>query len=79
MKIKHLQIKEITTREKFVLVIVADDLTGALDTAAPFAARGLRTEVVLKVAAVAEGLALLPDVLSIIWRLARNLRKKRLN
>lgn len=48
-----------------MLVIVADDLTGALDTAAPFAARGLRTEVVLKAAAVAQGLALSPDVLSI--------------
>lgn len=48
-----------------MLVIVADDLTGALDTAAPFAARGLRTEVVLKVGAVAQGLALSPDVLSI--------------
>jgi D-threonate/D-erythronate kinase len=49
----------------FVLVIVADDLTGALDTAAPFAARGLHTEVVLKVGAVAHALALSPDVLSI--------------
>ena len=48
-----------------MLVIVADDLTGALDTAAPFAARGLRTEVVLTVGAVAQGLASLPDVLSI--------------
>ncbi|NBB48495.1 four-carbon acid sugar kinase family protein [Rhizobium sp. CRIBSB] len=48
-----------------MLVIVADDLTGALDTAAPFAARGLRTEVVLKVDAVAQRLALSPDVLSI--------------
>ncbi|MFN7023494.1 MAG: four-carbon acid sugar kinase family protein [Pseudorhizobium sp.] len=48
-----------------MLVIVADDLTGALDTAAPFAARGLHTEVILKVAAVAQGLALSPDVLSI--------------
>ena len=48
-----------------MLVIIADDLTGALDTAAPFAARGLRTEVVLKVGAVAQGLALSPDVLSI--------------
>ncbi|MDH4440675.1 MAG: four-carbon acid sugar kinase family protein [Rhizobium sp.] len=48
-----------------MLVIVADDLTGALDTAAPFAARGLHTEVVLNVGAVAQGLALSPDVLSI--------------
>lgn len=48
-----------------VLVIVADDLTGALDTAAPFAARGLHTEVALTVAAAAQGLALLPDVLAV--------------
>lgn len=49
----------------FVLVIVADDLTGALDTAAPFAARGLHTEVVLRANDVAKGVALFPDVLSI--------------
>ncbi len=48
-----------------MLVIVADDLTGALDTAAPFAARGLHTEVALKLGAVADVLALSPDVLSI--------------
>ncbi len=48
-----------------MLVIVADDLTGALDTAAPFAARGLRTEVVLRGNDVAKGVALSPDVLSI--------------
>lgn len=48
-----------------MLVIVADDLTGALDTAAPFAARGLHTEVALKLGAVADALALSPDVLSI--------------
>lgn len=48
-----------------MLVIVADDLTGALDAAAPFAARGLHTEVVLKLGAVAQGLALSPGVLSI--------------
>ena len=48
-----------------MLVIIADDLTGALDTAAPFAARGLHTEVALTIDAVAEALALQPDVLSI--------------
>ncbi|SIR38041.1 Uncharacterized conserved protein YgbK, DUF1537 family [Rhizobium sp. RU20A] len=48
-----------------MLVIVADDLTGALDTAAPFAARGLHTEVVLKADAVAQAVSLSPDVLSI--------------
>lgn len=48
-----------------MLVIIADDLTGALDTAAPFAARGLHTEVVLKADGVGSGLALSPDVLSI--------------
>lgn len=48
-----------------MLVIIADDLTGALDTAAPFASRGLRTQVVLGAGAVAEGLAHAPDVLAI--------------
>lgn len=48
-----------------MLVIIADDLTGALDTAAPFAARGLRTEVVLDLDAVSVGFDRLPDVLSI--------------
>ncbi|AOG09737.1 hypothetical protein BSY240_2791 [Agrobacterium sp. RAC06] len=48
-----------------VLVIIADDLTGALDTAAPFAARGLHTEVALTPNAVPSGLSQLPAVLSI--------------
>jgi uncharacterized protein YgbK (DUF1537 family) len=48
-----------------VLVIIADDLTGALDTAAPFAARGLNTQVVLDLDAVPAVLDGLPDVLSI--------------
>lgn len=48
-----------------VLVIIADDLTGALDTAAPFAARGLHTEVALTPNAVPSGLSQLPVVLSI--------------
>jgi uncharacterized protein YgbK (DUF1537 family) len=48
-----------------VLVIIADDLTGALDTAAPFAARGLHTEVALTPAALGIALAQSPDVVSI--------------
>jgi uncharacterized protein YgbK (DUF1537 family) len=48
-----------------MLAIIADDLTGALDTAAPFAGRGLHTEVALRVEAVAEALAERPDVLTI--------------
>ncbi|SMD00985.1 four-carbon acid sugar kinase family protein [Rhizobium sp. RU36D] len=48
-----------------MLVIIADDLTGALDTAAPFAARGLHTEVALTVEAVTRGVAKAPEVLSI--------------
>ncbi|WP_296101365.1 four-carbon acid sugar kinase family protein [uncultured Agrobacterium sp.] len=48
-----------------MLVIIADDLTGALDTAAPFAARGLYTEIALTNEAVTGALALKPDVLSI--------------
>lgn len=48
-----------------MLVIVADDLTGALDTAAPFAARGLRTEIALTVTAVEAALASSPRVLSV--------------
>lgn len=38
------------------LAVVADDLTGALDAAAPFAARGLRTIVALSVDALGEAL-----------------------
>ncbi|WP_168801035.1 four-carbon acid sugar kinase family protein [Peteryoungia ipomoeae] len=48
-----------------MLVIIADDLTGALDTAAPFAARGLHTQVALTADAVPAGLLHKPDVLSI--------------
>lgn len=48
-----------------MLVIIADDLTGALDTAAPFAARGLHTEVALTPNAVPSGLSQRPAVLSI--------------
>ncbi|KQS72704.1 Hrp-dependent type III effector protein [Rhizobium sp. Leaf371] len=48
-----------------MLVILADDLTGTLDAAAPFAARGLTVEVALVPAAIPEALADSPDVLSI--------------
>jgi uncharacterized protein YgbK (DUF1537 family) len=48
-----------------VLVIIADDLTGALDAAAPFAARGLHVQVALTPAALGFALAQSPDVLSI--------------
>lgn len=39
------------------LAIIADDLTGALDSAAPFAARGLRTVVALSAPALPDALA----------------------
>ena len=48
-----------------MLVILADDLTGTLDAAAPFAGRGLVTEVVLAPSALDAALASRPDVLSI--------------
>ncbi len=48
-----------------MLAILADDLTGALDTAAPFAARGMHAEVVLTVDAIEEALREKPAVLSI--------------
>ena len=52
-----------------MLAILADDLTGALDSAAPFAARGLHVEVALAAAAVGAALGAAagaaPDVLSI--------------
>ncbi|KQR68936.1 four-carbon acid sugar kinase family protein [Rhizobium sp. Leaf341] len=48
-----------------MLVILADDLTGTLDAAAPFAARGLRVEVALVPAAISDALSEGPDVLSI--------------
>ncbi|RVQ05341.1 four-carbon acid sugar kinase family protein [Sinorhizobium meliloti] len=46
-----------------MLVILADDLTGALDSAAPFAGRGLHTEVALALDSVDAALADGPDVL----------------
>lgn len=48
-----------------MLCILADDLTGALDSAAPFADRGLRTEVALTPEGQTSALAERPDVLSV--------------
>jgi uncharacterized protein YgbK (DUF1537 family) len=48
-----------------MLAILADDLTGALDSAAPFAARGMHVEVALATGAIGETLCAAPDVLSI--------------
>ncbi|MGE6783744.1 four-carbon acid sugar kinase family protein [Ensifer adhaerens] len=48
-----------------MLAIVADDLTGALDAAAPFAARGMHVEVALVGEAIDGALRQKPDVLSI--------------
>ncbi len=52
-----------------MLAILADDLTGALDSAAPFAARGLHVEVALAATAVGAALGAAagaaPDVLAI--------------
>ncbi len=48
-----------------MLAILADDLTGALDSAAPFAGRGLVTEVALGLDAVVRIVEDRPDVLSI--------------
>jgi uncharacterized protein YgbK (DUF1537 family) len=48
-----------------MLAILADDLTGALDSAAPFAGRGLRTEVALAREAISRIVEDRPDVLSI--------------
>lgn len=48
-----------------MLAIVADDLTGALDTAAPFAARGMHVEVALTVDAIEVALSQRPEVLSV--------------
>ena len=48
-----------------MLAIVADDLTGALDAAAPFAARGFHVEVALAAEAIGDALEAKPDVLSV--------------
>ncbi|WP_116653503.1 four-carbon acid sugar kinase family protein [Pelagibacterium sediminicola] len=47
------------------LAIIADDLTGALDTAAPFATRGLKTVVAVSPEWLADALATGPDVLGV--------------
>lgn len=47
------------------LAIIADDLTGALDSAAPFAARGAAVQVALAPAAIASALAANPEVIAI--------------
>lgn len=48
-----------------MLAIVADDLTGALDAAAPFASRGLHTEIALTIGAIPRALSEKPHVISI--------------
>ncbi|MDH7803575.1 MULTISPECIES: four-carbon acid sugar kinase family protein [unclassified Rhizobium] len=48
-----------------MLLIFADDLTGALDAAAPFAGRGLATEVAIGLDGVPAALADAPTVLSV--------------
>ncbi|WP_457584959.1 four-carbon acid sugar kinase family protein [Ensifer canadensis] len=48
-----------------MLAIIADDLTGALDAAAPFASRGLHTEIALTVEAIPGALSEHPQVISI--------------
>lgn len=48
-----------------MLVIIADDLTGALDSAAPFAGRGLHTEVALLPEAIDDALKQGPAVLAV--------------
>ncbi|MCG7600026.1 four-carbon acid sugar kinase family protein [Halomonas sp. McH1-25] len=52
---------------ELVVAIVADDLTGAMDAAAPFARRGARTSVVIALEHLAEVIdqGSLPDVLAI--------------
>ncbi|WP_084173323.1 four-carbon acid sugar kinase family protein [Modicisalibacter zincidurans] len=59
--------REDSTLTELVVAIVADDLTGAMDAAAPFARRGAQASVVLALEHLAEVLAQgnLPDVLAI--------------
>ena len=47
------------------IAIIADDLTGALDAASPFACEGLNVWTVLQVDALDEALAAKPDVISV--------------
>ncbi|MDH7809499.1 MULTISPECIES: four-carbon acid sugar kinase family protein [unclassified Rhizobium] len=48
-----------------MLAILADDLTGALDAGAPFAARGMHVEIALCLESIGEALREGPDVVSI--------------
>ncbi|WP_395446688.1 four-carbon acid sugar kinase family protein (plasmid) [Aminobacter sp. UC22_36] len=48
-----------------MLAIVADDLTGALDTSAPFVASGLKVAVAMTSEAIARALASEPDVFAV--------------
>jgi len=48
-----------------MLALLADDLTGTLDAAAPFASRGLHTEVALRIEAIEQAVFEKPDVLSV--------------
>ncbi|MDH4987385.1 four-carbon acid sugar kinase family protein [Aminobacter anthyllidis] len=48
-----------------MLAIVADDLTGALDTSAPFVASGLKVAVAMTVEAMGKALASAPDVFAV--------------
>lgn len=50
------------------ILIVADDLTGALDSAAPFASRGLHVRIALGVDSIGEAAAAAPDVLAVDTR-----------
>jgi D-threonate/D-erythronate kinase len=50
------------------LAIIADDLTGALDSAAPFAGRGLRVEVALRPEATADACAQGAEIVSVSTR-----------
>lgn len=48
-----------------MLAIVADDLTGALDTSAPFVAEGLKVAVAMTLEATGKALASAPDVFAV--------------
>jgi len=50
---------------KLMLAIVADDLTGALDTSAPFVASGLTVAVAVTPKATGKALAIKPDVFAV--------------
>lgn len=48
-----------------MLVLIADDLTGTLDAAAPFASRGFHVEVALSIEVIAQAVSDKPDVLAV--------------